>query len=69
MTKKIAYVGIDYHKNTLTIAVRIEGEKEIHDAIRIRNEDKIIQKYLKKISKDFDIRACYEASSSGYTFL
>lgn len=68
MTKKIAYVGIDYHKNTLTIAVRIEGEKEIHDAIRIRNEDKIIQKYLKKISKDFDIRACYEASSSGYNF-
>jgi len=27
MNKKIAYVGIDYHKNTLTIAVRLEGEK------------------------------------------
>jgi hypothetical protein len=25
--KKIAYVGIDYHQNTLTIAVRIQGKK------------------------------------------
>jgi len=28
--KKIAYVGIDYHENTLTIAVRLEDEKKIH---------------------------------------
>ena len=66
--KKIAYVGIDYHQNTLTIAVRLEDEKKIHDTIRIKNEDKIIRKYLKKLSKEFDIRACYEASSSGYYF-
>ena len=66
--KKIAYVGIDYHQNTLTIAVRIEGKKTIDETIRIRNEDKIIRKYMKKLSEKFTIRACYEASCSGYYF-
>jgi len=66
--KKIAYVGIDYHQNTLDIAVRVQDKKKIHDHIRIRNEDKIIRKYLKKLSEKFHIRACYEASCSGYYF-
>lgn len=66
--KKIAYIGIDYHQNSLTIAVRIQDKKEIHETIRIRNEDKIIRKYMKKLSKTFDIKACYEASCSGYYF-
>jgi transposase len=66
--KKIAYVGIDYHQNTLTVAVRIQGSKKIHETIHLRNEDKVIRKYMKKLSKEFEIRACYEASSSGYYF-
>ena len=66
--KKIAYVGIDYHQNSLTIAVRLEGTKKIHETVRIRNEDKIIKMYLKKLSETFTIQACYEASCSGYYF-
>jgi transposase len=66
--KKIAHVGIDYHQNTLTIAVFVQGEKKILATIRLRNEDKIIRKYMKKLSETFTIRACYEASSSGYYF-
>ena len=66
--KKIAYVGIDYHKNSLTLAVRPQDKKEIDETLRLRNEDKIIRKFMKKVSKRFDIRACYEASCSGYYF-
>ncbi len=66
--KKIAYVGIDYHQNTLSIAVRVQGKKKIDETIRLRNEDKIIRKYMKKLSEKFTIRACYEASCSGYYF-
>ena len=66
--RKIAYVGIDYHQNTLTLAVRIQDRKEIHETVRIKNEDKLIRKYIKKLSEKFDIEACYEASSSGYYF-
>lgn len=66
--KKIAYVGIDYHQNSLTIAVFIRDNNDIHETIRIKNNDKIIQKYMKKLSEKFNIKACYEASFSGYHF-
>jgi len=66
--KKIAYVGIDYHQNTLTIAVCIEGKKKIHETVHLRNTDNLIRRYMKKLSEKFEIRACYEASSSGYCF-
>ena len=66
--KKIAYVGIDYHKNSLTIAVLIHGNKKIHETVRLKNEDKLIRKYMKKLSGKYNIKTCYEASSSGYSF-
>lgn len=66
--KNIAYFGIDYHLNTLTIAVMIEGNKDIDKTIRIKNDDKIIKKFINKWSADYEIKACYEASFSGYHF-
>jgi len=66
--KKIAYVGVDYHKNLLTIAVIIEGQKSFYETIRIKNDDKLVIRYMKKLSNQFEIKACYEASSSGYVF-
>lgn len=66
--KKIAYVGIDYHKNLLAIAVIVDAQKKFYETIRIKNDDKLIVKYMKKLSKQFQIKACYEASSSGYVF-
>ena len=66
--KKIAYLGVDYHLNHVTIAVIVEDNRKIYDTIRMKNEDKSIKKYIKKLSKDFEIRACYEASSCGYVF-
>ena len=68
MEKKIAYVGIDYHLNSLSIAVLIDGQKKLYDTIRLKNVDKIISKYMKKLSRDFQIKACYEASTNGYAF-
>jgi transposase len=66
--KKIAYVGVDYHSKSLSIAVIIEGEKKIHGMIRLKNEDKVIRKYMKKLSGDYEIKSCYEASCNGYAF-
>lgn len=66
--EKIAYVGIDYHLKSLSIAVLIKGEIEFHDLVRINNQDRFIIKYMKKLSKEYKIRACYEASFSGYSF-
>lgn len=66
--ENIAYVGVDYHLKTLTIAVMLEGQNQFHDVIKMDNEDKLITKYMKKLAKDFEIKACYEASFSGYSF-
>lgn len=36
--------------------------------IRLKNEDKVIRKYQKKLSSVFEIRSCHEASTNGYDF-
>lgn len=66
--KKIAYVGVDYHVNSVSLAVMVQGMKKICETIRLKNNDKIIRKYLKKLSNKFNLRICYEASNSGYVF-
>jgi transposase len=65
---KIAYVGIDYHLNSLSIAVMIEGEKEPDQMVHLKNDDRVIRKYMSKISQSFHVKACYEASTNGYCF-
>ena len=65
---KIAYVGIDYHLNSLSIAVMVEGEKTPYETVRLKNDDKMIRKYMSKLSEQFQIKACYEASTNGYSF-
>ena len=66
--KKVAYAGIDYHLNSLTIALMVEGERDILNTIRIKNDDKLIKRYMKKLFKNYKIKACYEASCNGYSF-
>ena len=66
--KKIAYVGTDYHVKTITIAVYLNDEKRFLETTRLTNDDKIIAKFMKRLSKLFDLKICYEASGSGYTF-
>ena len=62
------YLGIDYHVESVTIAVIIEGQNTIDRTVRFANQDKTIKKFLKKISTNYTVKACYEASCSGYVF-
>jgi mannose/fructose/N-acetylgalactosamine-specific phosphotransferase system component IIB len=66
--KKIAYFGIDYHINSISIAVMIDGETKIHQTIHLVNEDKVVFKFLKKLSLDFEVKGSYEESNVGYAF-
>ena len=66
--RRIAYVGVDYHINTVSMAVLVEGEKDFRNNFLLKNDDKMVHKYLKKLSKDYELRVCYEASSCGYVF-
>jgi len=46
-TKKIAFVGIDYHLNSLSITVMVEGKKKVHETVRLKNNNRINRKYLR----------------------
>jgi transposase len=66
--KNIAYVGIDYHQAFLAVVVLPEGESQPVDKVKLENDPKKIKKYMSKLSKRYEIKTCYEASSCGYFF-
>ena len=37
--KKIAYVGIDYHVKTISVAVMISGNKDFYDTTEFKNTE------------------------------
>lgn len=65
---KIAYVGIDYHQDLLAIVVLPEGSAPPVERVELANDPKKIKKYMDKLSKRYEIKSCYEASSCGYFF-
>lgn len=66
MSKYKIYVGMDVHKDSVTIAVLPEEAREPTVVKRIVNEDRRLRRFLERIARDGEIRACYEASGAGY---
>ncbi len=66
--KELAYIGIDYHIDSISVAVIPHGKKEFYDLITMKNKDKSILRYFKKLVKKIEIKSCYEASCNGYAF-
>ena len=50
MNKKIAYVGIDVHKNSITLALFVEQQKEEKFIKKIGPDRKVLLKLLNKLS-------------------
>jgi transposase len=65
--KKIAYLGLDVHKNSITMALFVEQRKEEEFTKKIPNNRKTLLTHVKKMSENFHLRVCYEASGCGYT--
>lgn len=64
--EKIAYVGNDVHKETISLAVYEEvGQFPIIEK-KIPNDRAKVQKFYKKLAGKYRIKACYEASGCGY---
>lgn len=60
------HLGMDVHKESITIAVLPEGAKAPTRLDRLANDLPKLKRYLERVSRDGDIRACYEASGAGY---
>ena len=65
--KRIVYVGLDVHKDSITIAVARQGREAAenwktisYDGVRLRKAVKLL------VGKDEQLRVCYEAGPTGF---
>ena len=60
------WVGLDVHKESISVAV-LEGDRaQARPIVTIPNEPMQIRKLFSRLRKEGDVRACYEAGSCGY---
>ena len=64
--RSIIYLGMDVHKDSITIAVLPAGAKTPTRLERLPNDLRRLKKWLERVARDGEIRACYEASGAGY---
>src|SRR5260370_78247 len=65
---RIAYVGLDVHKETIVVAVAAGGLRgEVREYGRISNTPAALDRLLRKLGGDgMTLRFCYEAGPCGY---
>src|SRR5262245_22359260 len=66
MAQDTQFVGIDLHKDTVTLAVLPDGATQFSDVQTLANEPARIRRFLARVSKKGNVMACYEASGCGY---
>jgi len=60
------YLGMDVHKESITIAVLPAGAKTPTRLDRLANDLPKLKRWLDWIARDGELRICYEASGGGY---
>ncbi|MGH7543501.1 MAG: IS110 family transposase, partial [Gemmatimonadota bacterium] len=66
MTRTKVYLGMDVHKDTVTVAVLPEGMPSPTVVKTLPNEPRQLERFFERVSRDGEVRACYEASGVGY---
>ena len=66
MSATIFSVGLDVHKDSVTIAVFRNRDAEPVRVDRLPNDDKKLRRYFERLGAEGSVRACYEASGAGY---
>ena len=65
-TRSMIYLGMDVHKESITIAVLPAGEKTPIRLDRLANDLPKLKRWLDRIARNGELRICYEASGAGY---
>ena len=64
--RSIIYLGMDVHKESITIAVLPADAKVPTRLDRLPNDLTKLKKWMARVARDGEVRACYEASGAGY---
>lgn len=64
--RTIIYLGMDVHKESITIAILPAGAKTPTRVDRLPDDLPKLKKWIERVAREGDIRACYEASGAGY---
>ncbi len=65
MKKKVRFLGLDVHAETIAVAVA-EADGEVRSLGTVANRAESIRKLVKKLGAVEQLRACYEAGPTGY---
>ena len=62
---QILWLGMDVHKNTISIAVFGSGPQPLAE-VQVPNEPRRLKRFLDRWAKEGELRCCYEASGAGF---
>jgi len=60
------WVGLDVHKETISVAVLVGDAGTPRSVVTVRNDGTELPRLVRKLSKEGPVRACYEAGGCGY---
>ena len=64
--RSIIYLGMDVHKDSITMAVLPHGATSPTRLERLPNDLAKLKKWIDRVARDGEVHACYEASGAGY---
>jgi transposase len=60
------YLGMDVHKDSITVAILPEDAKAPTGVERLSSDRLKFKRFLERVSKEGKLKCCYEASGAGY---
>jgi len=63
---RIITLGMDVHKDSITLAVLPDGAPAPTRVDRLPNDLGKLRRYCERLAEQGELRACYEASGAGY---
>lgn len=64
--RRMIYLGMDVHKESIAIAVLPADAKVPARLDRLPNDLPKLRRWIEQVARDGEVRACYEASGAGH---